>query len=188
MIPVMNETPNPLRLQKRHGSGAQTGVTSADGRRLVGAQSIRNAIVAGLITVIVFSFFWIALTELTNRVYPWLTVVLGFLLGHGIRLAGRGSDWRFPAIAAVMAIAGSLGANIILAASVTAAGLGTGTLQVLQAVTSMTWPVFFDEVLTVADAFFAVVGAGLAAFYSNRRLTRNEYLALRLWREEQQSD
>jgi hypothetical protein len=188
MIPVMNETPNPLRLQKRHGSGAQTGVTSADGRRLVGAQSIRNAIVAGLITVIVFSFFWIALTELTNRVYPWLTVVLGFLLGHGIRLAGRGSDWRFPAIAAAMAIAGSLGANIVLAASVTAAGMGTGTLQVLQAVTSMTWPVFFDEVLTVADAFFAVVGAGLAAFYSNRRLTRNEYLALRLWREEQQSD
>ena len=51
-----------------------------------------------------------------------------------------------------------------------------------------TWPVFFDEVLTIADGFYAVVGAGLAAFYSNRRLTRSEYLALRLWHEEQQDE
>jgi len=183
----MSGAENPLRLRKRHGSGMRKNATSIDGGKLVRAQSIRNAIVAGLIAVIVFSLFWIALSELTNRVFPWATVVLGFLIGHSIRLAGRGIDWRFPAIAAVMALAGSLAANIILAASVTAEGLGLGTLQILQAVTTMTWPVFFDEVLTVADVFFAVVGAGLAGFYSNRRLTRAEYLALRLWHEEQKN-
>jgi len=188
MIHLMSETQNPLRLRKRHGSGTRKDVTSADGRKLVQAQSVRNAIVAGLIAVIIFSLFWIVLTELTNRVFPWLTVVLGFLVGHGVRLAGRGTDWRFPVIAAVMTIAGSLAANIVLAASVTAEGFGTGTLEILQAVTSMTWPVFFDEVLTIADAFFAVLGAGLAAFYSERRLTRTEYLALRLWREEQRNE
>jgi len=187
MIPFMSGAENPLRLRKRHGSGMRKNATSIDGGKLVRAQSIRNAIVAGLIAVIVFSLFWIALSELTNRVFPWATVVLGFLIGHSIRLAGRGIDWRFPAIAAVMALAGSLAANIILAASVTAEGLGLGTLQILQAVTTMTWPVFFDEVLTVADVFFAVVGAGLAGFYSNRRLTRAEYLALRLWHEEQKN-
>jgi len=120
MIHLMSETQNPLRLRKRHGSGTRKDVTSADGRKLVQAQSVRNAIVAGLIAVIIFSLFWIVLTELTNRVFPWLTVVLGFLVGHGVRLAGRGTDWRFPVIAAVMTIAGSLAANIVLAASVTA--------------------------------------------------------------------
>jgi hypothetical protein len=187
MIPLMSDSAHPLRLRKRHGSGTRKDVTSIDGGKLVQGQSVRNAFVAGLITVIVFSLFWIALTELTNRVFPWATVVLGFLIGHSIRLAGRGIDWRFPVIAAVTTLAGSLTANIILAASVTAEGLGLGTLQILQAVTSMTWPVFFDEVLTVADVFFAVVGAGLAGFYSNRRLTRTEYLALRLWCEEQKN-
>ena len=186
MIPAMSEPQSPLRLRKKHGTGARRDVTSADGKRLVDAQSIRNAVVAGMITVIVFSFFWVTLTEITNRVFPWLTVVLGFLLGHLIRLAGRGTDWRFPSIAAVMALAGSLIANIVVAASVTAEGFDTGTLQILQAVTSMTWPVFFDEVLTIADGFFAVIAAALAAFYSNRRLSRSEYLALRLWNEEQQ--
>jgi hypothetical protein len=188
MIPSMSDTPQPLRLRKKHGSGMQKGVTAADGQKLVNAQSARGATVAGLVAVIVFSFFWIALTELTNRVFPWATVVLGFLVGHGIRLAGRGVDWRFPVIAVAIVILGSLAANIILAASVTAEDLGITTMQLLRAVTSMTWPVFFDEVLTIADIFFAVVGAGLAGFYSNRRLTRSEYLALRLWRDEQKND
>ena len=185
MIHAMSDPQSPLRLRKKHGSGAKRDLTPADGRRLVAAQSIRNAIVAGVISVIVFSFLWITLTEITNRVFPWLTVVLGFLIGQSIRLAGRGTDWRFPAIAALMALSGSLVANVVVAASVTAEGYNTGTLQVLQAVTSMTWPVFFDEVLSIADGFFAVIAASLAAFYSNRRLSRSEYMALRLWREEQ---
>ena len=188
MIHRMSDTPSPLRLRKRHGSGTIKDVTSADGGRLVRVQSVRNAFVASLIAFIVFSVFWVALTGLTNRVFPWATVVLGFLIGHSIRLAGRGIDWRFSLLAAIMTILGSLAANVILAASVTAEGLGVGTVQLLQAVTSMTWPVFFDEVLTIADFFFAVFGASLAAFYSNRRLTRDEYLALRLWREEQKND
>jgi hypothetical protein len=45
----------------------------------------------------------------------------------------------------------------------------------------MTWPVFFDEVMTPADLIFALVSATVAAFYANRRLTRAEYLALRTW-------
>ena len=181
----MSDVQNPLRLRKKHGSGKPTQVTIADGIRLARAQSARNAVVAGLIVIIIFSVFWVTLSELTNRVFPWFTIVLGFLLGHSTRLAGRGTDWRFPLLAAGMAVAGSLAANIIVAASVTAELLGTGTLAVLRAVTSMTWPVFFDEVLTAADAFYAAVAAALAAFYANRRLTRSEYQALRMWREEQ---
>jgi len=184
----MSDAQSPLRLRKKHGSGKPTQVTSADGNRLASAQSIRNTVVAGLIVIIIFSMFWIALSALSNRVFPWFTIVLGFLLGHSTRLAGRGTDWRFPLIAAVMAVTGSLIANVVVAASVTAEGFGTGTLDVMRAVTSMTWPVYFDERLTVADGFYAVVAAALAAFYANRRLTRSEYQALRLWREEQELD
>lgn len=188
MIPCMSDGQNPLRLRKKHGSGKPTQVTSADGKRLVNAQSLLNAFVAGLLVIISFSMFWITLSELTNRVFPWFTIVLGCLLGYSTRLAGRGTDWRFPLIAAVMAVAGSLIANIVVAASVTAEGFGIGTLDVLWAVTTMTWPVYFDERLTAADGFYAFVAAALAAFYANRRLTRAEYQALRLWREEQEQD
>ena len=113
-----------------------------------------------------------------------MTVLLGGMLGFVVRRAGRGVDWHFPLLAAVLTIAGALLANVVVAASYTAETYGIGTLQVLGAVTSMTWPVFFDEVLTVADGFYAVFAAGLAAFLANRRLTRSQYYALRLWRAE----
>ena len=184
----MSDAQNPLRLRKKHGTGTPVEVTTADGGSLVAMQSIRNALMVAAIIIVIFSVFWISLSELTNRVYPWFTVVLGFLLGHGIRLAGRGTDWRFPVIAAVSAVMGSLVANIAVAASVTAQGFGIATVEVLSAVTSMTWPVFFNEVVTSADILFALISACLAAFYANRRLTRKQYHALRLWRETQQRD
>ena len=99
----MSDVKNPLRLRKKHGTGTAIDVTTADGGNLVAAQSVRNALIAAAIIIIIFSVFWISLSELTNRVYPWFTVILGFLLGHGIRLAGRGTDWRFPVIAAASA-------------------------------------------------------------------------------------
>jgi hypothetical protein len=138
--------------------------------------------VAGLISIVIFCVLWVALSSLLNRVFPWMTVLLGAMLGFSIRQAGRGVDWRFPALAAALTLSGALLANIIVAASYTAEIFDTSTLQVLRSVTSMTWPVFFDEVLTVADAFYAVLAAGLAAFLSNRQLTRSQYYALRLLR------
>lgn len=173
---------HPLRLRKKHGSGRRREISAEDGERLVRAQSLRNALVAGLITIVIFCVFWVVVSSLFNRVFPWMTVLLGAMLGFSIRQAGRGVDWRFPVLAAALTLSGALLANIVVAASYTAEIFDTGTLQVLRSVTSMTWPVFFDEVLTVADAFYAALAAGLAAFLSNRQLTRSQYYALRLLR------
>lgn len=180
----MSKPQNLLRLKKKHGEGRKLDATAEDGARLESAQSFRAAVMASLIVLIVFCLLWVSLSSLTNRVFPWMTVILGGLLGIAIRRAGRGLDWRFPTLAATMAVAGSVVSNIVLAASTTATEYGTGTLHILQAVTSMTWPVFFDEVWNIADGFYAVVAAGFAAFFANRRLTRRQFYALRLWREE----
>ncbi|MDH3841991.1 MAG: hypothetical protein OES35_13840 [Chromatiales bacterium] len=180
----MGNPENLLRLRKKHGEGRPIEVTAADGARLVRAQSFRSALVAALITVVVFCLAWISLSSLTDRVFPWMTVVLGGAVGLVIRHSGKGIDWRFPALAAVTAITGSVIGNIVVAASTTAAEYDTGTLQILQAVTTMTWPVFFDEVWNIADGFYAVVAGGVAAFYANRKLTRKQFYALRRWREE----
>lgn len=172
----------PLRLRKKHGSGEPPDVSAADGERLVRMQSLHGALLAGLVAIVIFCVFWIALTSLLGRVFPWMTVVLGAMVGFAMQRAGRGVDWRFPALAALLTIAGALLANIVVAASYTAETLGTSTLHVLRSVTTMTWPVFFDEVLTVADAFYAALAASIAAFLANRRLSRRQYYALRLWR------
>ncbi|MCH7820452.1 MAG: hypothetical protein IIA07_00425 [Proteobacteria bacterium] len=176
-----------LRLPKRHVSKLQSEPSAADGARIINAQSVRDAVMAALIVVILFSAMWSILSALINRIFPWMTLVLGLLIGLTVRRAGQGLDWRFPAIAASMAVLGALAGNIVVAAAFTATALDTTTLTVLRAVTTMTWPVFFDEVLTPADAVFALFAAAIAASYANRRLSRAEFLALRKWEKQQET-
>ncbi len=172
-----------LRLPRKHAPKVRREVTANDGRRLVEDQSLRRAIIAGLVAVAIFAVLWSMFSALVNRVFPWLTLLLGLFVGLVVRRAGNGIDWRFPATAAVIALAGALAGNVVVAATFTAADFGTGTLRVLGAVTAMTWPVFFTEVMTPADVIYGLFAAAIAAFYAKRRLTRAEFLALRRFEE-----
>lgn len=171
-------------MRKRFSPDRIAQATAEDGRRIIEQQSFRGALLAGLVVIVVFSILWAMLSTLTNRIFPWMTIILGILIGLAIRRAGRGIDWRFPTLAAALAVAGSLASNVIVSAAFTARALETTTLAVLRAVTSMTWPVFFSEVMTAADAIYALASAGVAAFYANRRLGRAEYLAVRKYEAE----
>ena len=172
-----------LRLPKRHaGKTAET--VPADGARLVREQSLSHALYAGLIVVILFSVLWAMGSTLSNRIFPWMTLVLGVLVGLAVRRAGKGLDWRFPVLAGAITLFGSLISNIVVAAAFTAEALETSPLMVLRAVTSMTWPVFFGEALSSADAVYALFAAAIAAFYANRRLSRSQFHALRTWQQE----
>ena len=174
-----------LRMRKRHTPNAQTLADPADGQRLINEQSVRDAVLASLVVVIVFSILWAMASTLLGRIFPWMTLLLGVAVGLAIRRAGQGLDWRFPLIAAGITVAGSLLANIVVAAAFTAEALDTSTLAILRAVTTMTWPVFFDEALSPVDFIYAIFGAGIAAFYSQRKLNRAEFMAIRKWEEEQ---
>lgn len=173
-----------LRLPKRHEPKVTTDVTAADGERLLRAQSMRDAIIAGLVAVIVFCILLAMLSALIDRIFPWFPLLLGLVVGLVVRRAGNGLDWRFPSTAAVLVVVGALIGNVLVAATFTAAEFETGTLTILGAVTSMTWPVFFTEVMTPPDLVYALFGAAVAAFYANRRLARAEFLALRKWEKE----
>ena len=177
-----------LRLPKRHAPKVRREVTAADGARIVSAQSVRDATIAGLVAVIVFCILWSMLSALIDRIFPWFTMLLGLLVGLVVRRAGHGIDWRFPTIAAAYALLGSLAGNIVVAATFTAAEFETGTLTILGAVTSMTWPVFFAEVMTPPDLIYALFAAATAAFFANRRLNRAEFLALRKWEDQHESN
>lgn len=178
---MSDEKTGVLRLHKKHLPKVSKEPTREDARRLVEAQSVRNAIMASLITIIAFSFLWAMFSTLIGGIYPWLTLIQGVLIGLAVRRAGLGLDWRFPVLAALFAVFGALAGNIVVAAAFTAPELGTTTLNVLRNLTALTWPVFFDEVMTPADFVLALFAAGIAAFYANRRLTREQNLALRIW-------
>ena len=143
---------------------------------------------AGVIAIVVFAVIWSMLTTASGQIFPWMTMLLGVFVGFAVRRAGQGLDWRFPTIAAVLAFAGSILANVVIAAGTTAGEFDTSTIAVLSAVTTMTWPIFFTEAMTAADWIFAVLAAGIAPFLAGRRLNRRQYQALRIWREQEDQD
>jgi hypothetical protein len=163
-----------LRLPKRHSRERAERPDPEVGARLFREQS----------SIIAFGFIWAMLSTALEKVFPWMTVVQGLIVGLVVRRAGRGLDWRFPVVAAAAAVVGALAGNVVVAAAFTAAEFDTGILTVLRAATSFTWPVFFDEVITPADAVYALAAAGVAAFYANRRLTRDQYAAYRAWQDQ----
>ena len=186
----MTSDPNQqvLRLRKKHAPGRHAPPDAADGERLARAQSVRNAITAAAIVTILFAAGWAIVSTWLQKVFPWVTMLLGLAIGVAVQRAGRGIDWRFPVVAAVAALLGSIVGNVVVGAAYAAIELGTSTLNVLRNVTLYTWPVFFDEVMTAADFVYALFGAGIAAFFANRRLTRRQYHAVRLWQEQRKSD
>ena len=171
--------PNLLHLPKRHTPASRTAASAEDGALLRAAQSPWYALLAGLAVVVAFSALWAAASLAIGRIFPWMTLLLGFLVGWTVRLAGRGVDWRFPMLAAVLAGAGAIMANIIVAAAFTAGEYETDIFTVLGAVTMMTWPVYFSEALSSVDVAFALIASVVAAYYANRPLSRAEFQALR---------
>ena len=99
-----------LRLPKRHASKLESEPSAADGAQLAKAQSVRDAIMAALIVVVLFSALWSILSALIDRIFPWMTLILGYLIGLSVRRAGQGLDWRFPTIAATRAALAELDA------------------------------------------------------------------------------
>ena len=178
-----DDAPKVLRLRRRHEGDPSAQPDPVLGERLVAAQSPGLALLAAALAVIVFIAFWVALSDALGRIFPWFSLVLGVVVGLVVRRAGHGVDWRFPLLAAIATVIGAVAGNIIVGAAFEAAELNTTTWTVLLNVTSMTWDVYFDEVVNPADVIFAFTGAALAAYYANRRLNRKQANALRAYLE-----
>ena len=98
-----NQGKQVLRLPKRHSRESALPPDPGEGVRLIRQQSLRAAVLASLIVVIVFSAAWALMSVAIGRVFPWLTLAQALLVGLAVRRAGRGIDWRFPTVAAIAA-------------------------------------------------------------------------------------
>ena len=156
----------------------------ADPELLLRQQSVGAAILAAMAAIVICNYLWVLSTDLFGRIFPWLSMIQGLVIGLAVRRMGCGFDWRFPAVAAAGAWLGAVSANFVIAMMTTSQALGVGAYQVVSNLTTMTFGVFFTETFNVVDHIYALSGAALAAFYSTRQLNRREVLALRNSREE----
>jgi hypothetical protein len=105
--------------------------------------------------------------------------LLGALIGLAVQRFGRGLDWRFPLLAAVLACITAYLGNLTIGVVETGRYIEASPLRVFAGLSPDTMHNFFGTTIGPVDHIYAFCAAGVAAFLANRRLNRQEVLAVR---------
>lgn len=156
----------------------------ADGRQLILQQSILRGFIAALAVVIVFNWAWALLSMLVDRIFPWLGILAAFPIGIAMQRYGRGLDWRFPLLAAVIAFVSVYFGILLISILETARYIEASSFEVILGLSSDTFRNFFRNTITPIHHIYAFSAAGIAAFFANRRLKRHEVHGLAIYRKQ----
>jgi len=129
--------------------------------------------------VLVSGWIWTTVSMQTGRVFPWFSILIGIIVGLAVQRAGRGLDWRFPVIAAVLAWCGAYAGNLMIGIVETGRYIEARPFTVLAGLSRDTMENFFAITIGPVDHIYAFCAAGVASFLAKRRLNRREVLAIR---------
>ncbi len=142
-------------------------------------QSVGRAIAGGVAVVLVFGWIWATLSVATGRVFPWLSILIGAVVGVAVQRYGRGLDWRFPVIAAFIAWSGAYVGNLMIGIVETGRYIEVGPFRVFAGLSRDTMENFFANTVSPVDHIYAFCAAGVASYLAKRRLNRREVHAIR---------
>lgn len=175
-----------LKLKKKHQPDKKKRRPPADGRRLVAEQSVSRAVLGSLAVALLLCWGWAIASATINKVFPWITIVMGALIGMAVQRFGRGLDWRFPVIAMAVSLFAAYFGNLLIGVVETGQYIEEPVLRVLGGLSADTMRLFFRNTISPVDHIYALSAAGVAAFFANRRLQRHEVLGLRIMKKDSQ--
>jgi hypothetical protein len=168
-----------FRLRQKHSQRKSEQFAKPDAHRILAEQSLTRAVAGGFATVLMLSWAWGLFSLNTGRIFPWFSILMGAVIGLAVQRFGRGLDWRFPVLAAILGCIGTYVGNLMIGVLETSRYIDEPPLRVLGGLSKDTMKVFFASTVSPIDHIYAVCAAGVAAFFANRRLNRREVLAIR---------
>ncbi|HVM59364.1 MAG TPA: hypothetical protein VMV72_00720 [Verrucomicrobiae bacterium] len=75
-------------------------------RRMAAEQNLPLGIIGGLVGALLGAAVWAGLAIVTGFNFGAIAILIGFLVGHGVRFFGRGVTLGFPVAGAVLAVLG----------------------------------------------------------------------------------
>jgi len=168
-----------FRLKQKHTPKPQARLPPADGSKLLAAQSLHRGLLGGIGAALLLCWGWALLSMASGRVFPWISIVMGGMIGVAVQRFGRGLDWRFPMLAAVLAAVAAYGGNLLIGVFETGRYIEAAPLRVLAGLSLGTMRNFFHNTIGPVDHIYAICASAVAAFFANRRLKRHEVLGLR---------
>ena len=168
-----------FRLKQKHSRSPRDRQTPADGRRLLAEQSVARGLLGSIAIGLLLCWLWALFSAMTERVFPWFSIPVGAAVGVSMQRFGRGLDWRFPVLAAVVAGVAAYAGNLMIGVLETGRYIDAAPVSVVGGLSADTIKYFFRNTITPVDHIYAFCSCGVAAFFANRRLKRHEVLGLR---------
>lgn len=168
-----------FRLKQKHSKKGPEKYPEPNAGKIIAEQSLLRAVIGSVLVAILLSYAWASYSVSTNRVFPWFTIVMGALIGYAVQRFGKGLDWRFPVVAAVVACTASYFGNLMIGVVETGRYIEASPARVFAGLSMDTMENFFANTISPIDHIYAFSAAGVAAFFANRRLNRREVLAVR---------
>ena len=164
-----------LRWMRREKPAPQ----NVDASSLLAEQQLGAGVFYTVLAAILLMALWVYTAMLLDKYYPWASIVQGIVIGLVMRRFGRGLDWRFPLAAAVVTMFAAALGSFLVALFLTGREFGTGALKLVSEISTHTVGIFYTREFGIIGVIYMCFAAILAAFYANRRLHRNEAIALR---------
>jgi hypothetical protein len=168
-----------FRLKLKHSRIVSDRLPPADGRRLLAEQSLLRGLVGSVAVGLLLCWLWALLATRTGSIYPWFSLLLGAMIGVAMQRFGRGLNWRFPVVAAIVAGVAAYAGNLMIGVLETGRYIEATPLSVVGGLSIDTMKNFFHITISPIDHIYAFCASGVAAFLANRRLRRHEVLGLR---------
>jgi len=175
-----------FRLKQKHALKRGERLPPADGRQLIAEQSALRGFLGTFAVALLLSWGWALFAMATAKFFPWFSVLMGALIGMAMQRFGRGLDWRFPLMAALIAGVAAYFGNLMIGVLETGRYIEADPFRVLAGVSADTIRNFFRNTIGPIDHIYAFSACGVAAFFANRRLKRHEVFGLRTMRDSEQ--
>lgn len=150
--------------------------------QLLSEQNIVNGTVAAAVASFAGALAWGAITVATGYMIGWVAIGVGFAVGYGMQVFGKGLDARFSVIAAVLAIIGCAVGNLVGALIFEARTYDVPIQNILGALTLEDIIAFYAETLEIMDFVFWLFAMAAAWQVASRKLTPEEAGALHEYR------
>jgi len=76
-------------------------------------QNLLFGMIGGIVAAAIGAAIWATLTAMTNFQIGWMAVGVGFLVGHAVRMCGKGIDKSFGMVGATLSLLGCLAGNLL---------------------------------------------------------------------------
>jgi hypothetical protein len=139
-------------------------------------QSIVGGIVGGAFGGLIGAVVWAAFTYFTKYQVGWLSVGVGFLVGYGVKLLGKGFDKSFGILGSVIAFVSLVFGNFLVSLGYLAKFLEISYLEmILTFKYSMTFQLL-AETFSIMDILFYGIAIYEGYRFSFRTITKQQLL------------